>query len=232
MTLGNATGGWVQQAIPIASGKTKLGLVVGFDRLTATDVVALGNLSITASNPAKLTVANVAIGTASRVINGTTYLAGQWAQYDLTAAVIAVAVESYALTVDWTSDAGEGSIDEIAVDIKASLEAQYETLQAALAAAGLVSNVLPVEIATTPGSPIGVGVFHVDSSAGAFSIELSDGAGVRLFCDSSGSTALNPVTIGTASQQFNGLNGAFEFSGQLAIVINLGVANQYYVIEV
>ena len=91
----------------------------------------------------------------------------------------------------------------------------------------------PTVVSAAPVGDLVQGIYLIDASLGAFSVSLLAGAGCWVLLDTNGSTITNPITVGTGSDTFNDVPGAYSFSGiQTATIYGSTTPNVYYVVEI
>lgn len=191
-------------------------------RVDAGDTVVVGNVTATSSH-SDVTATVVAINAAAVTIGGAEYPAGTVAQYTLaTTAVVAKDRESY---VDFTYTTQSGDVRKVreTITVKPHFAVTGGT---AVYGGGQVTS-----LTTAPAAALYPGIYDVDTSGGAFTVELRQVKGVWLFLDPTGSTASDNLTIGTSGQTFNGTAGPLTWDGSAkeVRVYNTGGSTAYKV---
>lgn len=115
--------------------------------------------------------------------------------------------------------------DKRIVEVLSSSEGRYRWVT-------IVSSDQTV-ITSAPTSNLVPGLYLLNASVGAFGVLLTHASQGRWeFVDINGSTALNPITIGSVSDYFNDMPGPLTFSGkQCLLLFGLPTTNKYAYVE-
>lgn len=173
-------------------------------RVDSGDTVVVGNVTATSSH-SDTTVSSMAINSAAVAIGGAEYPAGTVVQYTLTTTAIVTQDRQSYVDFSYTTQSGDVRKVRETITVKPHFAASGGT---AVYGGGQITS-----LTTAPAAALYPGVYDIDTSGGAFTVELRQVKGVWLFLDPLGTTADDNLTIGTSSQTFNGSTGALVWDG-------------------
>lgn len=173
-------------------------------RVDSGDTVVVGNVTATSSH-SDTTVSSMAINSAPVTIGGAEYPTGTVVQYTLTTTAIVTQDRQSYVDFGYTTQSGDIRKVRETITVKPYFAASGGT---AVYGGGLVTS-----LTSAPAAALYPGVYDIDTSGGAFTVELRQVKGVWLFLDPTNSTDTNNLTIGTSSQTFNGSTGPLIWDG-------------------
>ena len=176
-------------------------------RVDAGDTVVIGTVTITPSDASTMSVSSAAMTAVDTDIGGTIYPAGQAVSYTLTVTGALTRNREASLKFEYTTQTGDERIVTQPITLVPSFTA---TGGVAVFGGGLIES-----LAAAPALALYPGHYDIDTSGAAFTVLLRQVKGEWLFLDPLDTTATNNLTIGTASQTFNGQTGPLVMDGEV-----------------